>query len=217
MNERAWAHAVKYVSFGVGLSLMLALLWPGRAWACACCSDEGTWFEMTDRISDYEMAELNNIRFDVTAHTYMTEAGEDGLEGISNPAEEYRVTLSKRRGRWQFSFRDKEGHTGTLSFTVPSSLTDFAADIHDGQQSAGGGPLLYKEWRLVGPLSGTGIFKRGITSQTRFRLIFQGRGNACTSAETFGRWQLQVFGPQASYSFYGALKNSGSQSAADSQ
>jgi hypothetical protein len=104
------------------------------------------------------------------------------------------------------NFKDKAGRTGTLSFTLPASIVQFAADIQDGQESAGGGPLLYKEWRLTGPVTGTGVFKKGSTPQTKFRLVLQGRGNSCTSAEMFDNWKLQVFGPRASYQFYGKFK-----------
>lgn len=198
-------------SVGVVMVLMLAALFSvlpaARASACACCSEPGVWYERTDAVSSYELSEINRLRFDAVAHTYMTEAGEDSIEGIRNPSDEYSMTLSKRQRRWELRFRDKQGRTGTLAFNVPASLVEFAADIHDSQESSGGGPLLYKEWRLTGAVTGTGAFKGGSTPQTKFRLVFQGRGNFCTSAETFDNWQLQIFGPRASYSFYGKFKD----------
>jgi hypothetical protein len=206
INEKALARLLKFSYSLMALTLVALLLWPARVNACACCSEPGVWYEKTDRLDSYESGEINRLRFDALASTYMTEAGEDGLDGISNPAEEYSLALTKRQGRWELKFRDKQGHTGTLTLTVPNTMTEFQADIHDGQESPGGGPLLYKEWRLTGTVIGTGVFGKGSTPQTKYRLVFQGRGNSCTSAEMFEHWTLQIFGPRASYSFYGKFK-----------
>lgn len=203
---------VKCICGAVALMLVaLSLVWsPGSVRAsasvCACCSDEGTWYESTTRISEHELTELNRLRFDAVAKTYMTDAGDEFTKGISNVSDEYTLSLVKRQRRWELRFRDNQGHTGTLAFSVPASIGEFAADIGDGQTSAGGGPLLYKEWRLTGAVTGTGIFKQGITPQTRFRLVLQGRGNGCTDAEVFNAWKLQIFGPRTSYSFHGKFK-----------
>ncbi|HEX8494259.1 MAG TPA: hypothetical protein VF658_15530 [Pyrinomonadaceae bacterium] len=211
MNVKASNRLLKVCAGAVVLVLLsVLLLWPAENAdanaACACCSEPGVWYERTDRIDEYEMTEINRLRFDAVANTYMTDAGEDMLEGVSNPAEEYAFSLTKRQRRWALNFKDKAGRTGTLSFTLPASIVEFAADINDGQQSGGGGPLLYKEWRLSGPVTGTGVFKKGNSPQTKFRLVFQGRGNSCTSAEVFDNWKLQIFGPRASYQFYGKFK-----------
>jgi hypothetical protein len=207
MNEKAGSRLLKFFCGVVALLLAGLLLWPVRADACACCSEPGVWYERTDAMSSYELSEINRLRFGAVANTYLTEAGEDSTQGIRNPAEEYSVSLSKRARRWELKFRDKQGRTGTLAFNVPASRVEFAADINDGQQSSGGGPLLYKEWRLTGAASGTGIFQSGSTPQMKFRLVLQGRGNNCTDADMFDNWKLQIFGPRASYSFYGKLND----------
>lgn len=208
MAFKASTRLLKFCFGAVVLMVLALLLWPAArvANACACCSEPGVWYERTDPLSEYETSEIDRLRFEAVAKTYMTDAGEDMVEGVSNPAEEYTFSLTKRQRRWALNFKDKAGRTGTLSFTLPASIVQFAADIQDGQESAGGGPLLYKEWRLTGPVTGTGVFKKGSTPQTKFRLVLQGRGNSCTSAEMFDNWKLQVFGPRASYQFYGKFK-----------
>ena len=213
MDMKALSRLLKVCVGAVALMLLsVLLLWPADsavANACACCSEPGVWYERTDRISEYEMTEIDRLRFDAGAAIYMTDGGgEDMVQGISSPVlyEEYALSLTKRQRRWTLNFKDKAGRTGALSFTLPNSLVEFAADINDGEQSGGGGPLLYKEWRLTGPVTGTGVFKKGSTPQTKFRLVFQGRGNSCTSAEMFDNWRLQIFGPRASYQFYGKFK-----------
>lgn len=207
MNKLTMTRLTRFAYCLVALVLMAVVLWPTSALACACCSVPGTWYERIDSLGTYQLAEIDRLRFDATANIYMTEAGEDTIQGISNPADGYTLSLVKRQRRWELRFRDKQGRTGTLAFNVPPSLTEFAADINDGQESAGGGPLLYKEWRLTGPVTGTGVFKKGSTAQTKFRLILQGRGNGCTDAAVFDNWKLQVFGPRASYAFSGKLKD----------
>ena len=68
------------------------------------------------------------------------------------------------------------------------------------------GAILYKEWRLSGDVKGTGLFERGLTDGGKFKLILQGRGNACDNASDFKHWVLQIEGPQADYAFYGDTK-----------
>ncbi|MDX6692725.1 MAG: hypothetical protein QOF02_328 [Blastocatellia bacterium] len=203
MNKKATTRLFKFLSGALALCMLVLALWPARVNACACCTEPGAWYERTDPISSYELSEISRLRFDAMAHTF-TEAGEGSTTGLSNPADEYSISLSKRARRWELKFRDKQGRTGVLTFSVPASMVNFGADINDGQQSSGGGPSLYKEWRLTGAVTGTGIF-RSSAPQTKFRLILQGRGNNCTDADTFDNWKLQIFGPRASYSFYGKL------------
>jgi hypothetical protein len=204
MNKNATTRLLKFLKGAAALALLALLLWPVRGVnACACCTEPGTWYERTNPVSSYELSEISRLRVDTVAHTF-SEAGEDSNTGLSNPADEYSISLSKKARRWELRFKDKQGRTGTLAFSVPATLVDFGADINDGEQSSGGGPSLYKEWRLTGAVTGTGIF-RGATPQTKFRLILQGRGNNCTDADTFNNWKLQIFGPRASYSFYGKL------------
>jgi hypothetical protein len=207
MSKRAMIRLCKLGACAFCLMLMAWMVWTVKASACACCAEAGTWFERTSRMESYQLDELNRLRFDATATTYMDAAGEDNIQGVSNPADAYNLSLAKQRGRWVLTFKDKAGRTGTLALTVPNTLTDFGTDIHDGQSGGAGGPLLYKEWRLTGAVTGTGVFRKGNTPQTKYKLVLQGRGNNCTSAETFRNWTLQVFGPNAAYSFYGEFKD----------
>lgn len=204
MNRSILTRLMKLSYVPAALLLIALLAWPASTLACACCAEPGTWYDRIDRITEYERGELDRLRFDADAKTYMT-AGEDNIKGISNPSEEYSITFAKRRGRWELRFRDKQGRTGTLTLTIPASIGSFGADLHD--TPADTETMLYKEWRLTGALIGNGIFKSGNTPQTKYRLVMQGHGNNCTSAEMFSNWTLQVFGPRTSYSFYGKFKD----------
>ena len=186
------------------VTLLALLLMPARAWACACCSGEGDYWVSTSRPGDYELGVARQIRFDGKARLYMTEAGEDVIKGLTHVAEEYGLGGSLAGNVWRLAFRDGK-QAGTLSLPLPARMTSYAADIHDGQTSPGGGPLLYKEWRFEGQVSGTGIFKAGIVGPTKYLLVLQGRGNGCQDAQDFKHWRLQVSGRKAAYAFYGEL------------
>lgn len=186
-------------------ALLLLLLLPGGALACACCSNAGDYHAGSARPGAHEMGLLRRMRFGGTAYLFLTEAGlEEMSRGIAGAAENYSLTGSLTGNAWRLSFR-AAGQTGTLSLPLPARMSTFHADIHDGQTSGGGGPLLYKEWRFEGRASGTGIFRAGLAAPARYTLVLQGRGNGCADAADFTHWRLQVTGPRADYAFYGEL------------
>ena len=183
-------------------ALMLA---PGRAWACACCSNEGDYLFGSNRPSAYELDLMRRVRFGPTARLYQTEADmEEMARGLAKPSESYALSGSLVGGAWKLSFRGGD-QAGTLSLPLPARVTSYAADIRDGRTSPGGGPLLYKEWRFEGRASGTGIFRAGLAAPAKYLLVLQGRGNGCQNAEDFTHWRLEVNGSKAGYAFYGEL------------
>ena len=148
---------------------------------------------------------MKQIRLGNKAFLFLTEADleEDAL-GINDPKVQYLVTGLVVSNPWRLTFRDGS-KTGVLSLPLPQTMESFKADIHDGRRSGGGGPLLYKEWRLEGQVEGTGLFKAGIVGPTRYVLVLQGRGNGCDNPGDFKHWRLEVTGEKASYAFYGLL------------
>jgi hypothetical protein len=171
--------------------------------ACACCADPGERIEATNPLQDYEKAQLARVRFGKKARLYLNAAGLDVVTGISTPSEAYALALARQGDRWTFTLRDAAGHSGTLAFDLPATVEAFFVDPHDGLSDATD-PVLFKEWRLTAPLTGTGIFSAGAAGAT-VRLILQGRGNGCTSAEQFTAWTLIVSGPKARYTLHGSL------------
>jgi len=194
--------------------LMMALLWPARvSLACACCADTGEWFLDTATVGSSEIGELNRLRFSQTATTFQSEAGLDGITGISHPADSYTLTQTRAGRQWRLRFQDQQGHSGSLYITIPTSVTSYGADLHDGSLGGGGGPLLYKEWRATGGgLRGDGIFSGGITRDARFRLVFQGRGNSCENVEDYKNWLIEVKGRRAQYTLSGTFGPAAPQS-----
>jgi hypothetical protein len=190
-------------------ALVLTLMPSAPAYACACCAEPGTWFQETAKADPEILAILGQLspRLDKTASLYLTAAGLEEVTGISRASETYTLRRIPPYTRtWKLEFTDQQNNRGTLSFTIPATAVFFGTDPRDNQQGGAGGPLLYKEWRFEGPISGTGIFKSGTTARTKFRFILQGRGNMCPAAADFKSWILQVEGPRARFAFNGTVK-----------
>lgn len=183
-------------------ALTVSLLLPTKVYACACCANPGTWSQTTQKLSDYDNQQINRLQFASNAKIYQTPRGEN--VGVASNSTDYNLTLTKNQRRWNLQFKDAQGKTGTLTLNIPTNAVYFKTDLGENRQ--GGETRLYKEIRLEGTVSGNGIFAKGITSNTKFRLVLQGRGNNCNAAEDFKSWNLQVFGSRADYAFYGNFR-----------
>src|ERR1044071_602905 len=87
--------------------LAVSLLLPARAWACACCSNEGDYYVSTGRPSEYEQSIVRQIRFGQTATLYTTEAGpEETAKGVAHVAEKYALGGAAHGGGWTLTFRE---------------------------------------------------------------------------------------------------------------
>jgi hypothetical protein len=176
---------------------------PGTAYACACCANRGDHTQQSARIAQFELAELVRLRFGTAAQLRTTPGFPADIRGLRPVAMRYHLSQARHSRIFVLTFRDARGNTGTLGFALPEQATRLAVDLQDGRRSAGGGPLLYREWRLDGRITATGIFADA--GLPRFRLILQGRGNACMNAGDFRSWILRVTGPKAAFTFYGAF------------
>jgi hypothetical protein len=197
----------KNISFTFFAASLIFLLLPMNVFACACCAEPGDYSISVKKPEKFELDELRKIRF-ATANLFTNAAGTDNIKGISPLGENYSLNGLFQSNAWKLNLKDDKGKIGTLVLPMPTSAVAFAADIHDGKQAGGGGPLLYKEWRFKYKVqSGTGIFQTGIAPATEYFLVFQGRGNACTQAENFTHWRLEITGRKANYAFYGKLSS----------
>lgn len=200
--------------------LLIALVFPISSFACACCAESGTYIISTQKPDDYTIELLGKMKFDQSADLFMTEAGFDGIKGLSDIAKSYdsnnwsaspeffSLTNTFAAKTWKFNFKTKDGVNGVLTLPLPTQMLLFKADIHDKRTSGGGGPLLYKEWRFKGNVqTGNGFFKTSIINPTTYFLVLQGRGNGCDNAEDFTNWRLEVSGKKADYAFYGKLSS----------
>ena len=191
--------------FSVAMGVTLLLL-PSRVWACACCAHPGEYQSDFVKPDEFKLSVMKRIRFGTKAELWTGEADpEVAAKGLAHPADSYSLTVSLVGNVWKLTFRNGD-ESGTLDLPLPAKMLRFAADIHDGRTKPGyPEPVLYKEWRFEGEVNGTGVFKAGITAQTKYVLVLQGRGNSCDGAEDFTHWQLKITGKKADYAFYGEL------------
>jgi hypothetical protein len=194
----------KVNKFIVLIPFLSILSFPKQVCACACCANAGQWSQISQKISDFEVNEINRLQFSPKAKILQTARGEN--VGVSSNSINYAVSITKKQRVWNFLFKDEKGKTGTLSLAIPNNGVSFKTDLYDRKQGSSNDVQLYKELRLEGKVTGNGIFAKGITPDTKFRLVLQGRGGNCISAEDFKTWNLQVFGSRADYSFYSSFK-----------
>jgi len=190
---------------GTVLSAGLMVALTIDAFACACCADEGEYtYSPNARISDYQRAQFDGMKFGPAARLYLTDAGEDAVKGLASITPENTVSVVIEPKLWRLTFRSADGKTGILTLAIPAKITTLAADLHDSEDLRLG-PSLYKEWRCEGVAKGDGIFQKGFAAPARYTLIFQGRGNRCDSGSDFTHWRVEISGAKASYAFFGEL------------
>ena len=196
----------KRASHAVLAALWLsALVGVETAQACACCANDGQRYVEVMQLDSERRAEVTAVRFAKEAKLYVGEAGPEIVQGIVTPSEAYALDVKWENGRAVFGLRDEAGREGTLTLTVPDKITIFEVDPRDGSKEAGGGPLLYKEWKLTGGVTGAGVFNTGSATGQLLTLILQGRGNSCTTAADFTHWTMVMQGEKGNYTLFGAL------------
>ncbi len=176
----------------------------GEALACACCSNPGQRTVEVVALDADKRAVLEALRFAVEAELYMDESDSGGHTGIDSELSQYTLKADWQGNRIVFTLNDGHGYAGTLVLDLPGKISIFEVDPRNSKD-AGAGPLLYKEWKVTGKVSGTGKFASGTGPKQLLTLIAQGSGVSCTSAEDFSHWTLVMQGPKANYSFFGAL------------
>jgi hypothetical protein len=179
--------------------------------ACACCSSRGERMDLLSPLDSFYSDELSHLRFGDTAELFLGEADPEDVKGIATPAAKYDLQASwSSKDGMRFSFRDKDGRTGTLSFARPRTISTFSVDTREGESDQESRlsrePALYKEWRLTAKAAGTGIFVPGLGQSQTLTLVLQGRGNSCPGAHQFTHWMLVMRGPAAKYHFFGDMR-----------
>lgn len=204
----------KAATYLFGLVITLSLL-PGNIFACACCAEPGTRITYRGKTDQFTRDLVKEFKFADKADLYMTEAGFDTIEGLDPIAKEDEaapgmIDFSSTgifTGRaWQITLKTPKGLSATYRLPVPLRYTEFKVDIHD-QEGRPNGPWLYKELRFDGIVTASGFAKAGAVRNTRFSLVFSGRGSGCNEVEDFTHWNLDIDGPKAGYAFFGKLSS----------
>lgn len=192
-------------------AMLVATLGARSAAACACCAEAGQRLDLSEKLEHYETQLREEFAFAAEAALFSTAADwAEQVRGISNPSQSYAYSLKvdKASGSWTFSLQDAEGNSGTLNFTLPANMRKLYVDPapEPPQPEKPMNTLLYKEWQLVGRVTGTGIFTLGRKRQASATLILHGRGNLCSDSSQFLHWTLDVTGADTNFRFFGRLQ-----------
>ncbi len=173
--------------------------------ACACCTNTGQRKVEVTKINSSILSEIERLRFAKDAKLGLGEGYDDGIKGLTDPSEDFKVEVSRPKDRITFSLRDEKGRAGTLSLLQPKTVSVFEVDTRDDKEQTGYGPRLYKEWKFTTGVAGDGIFRGSVGPNRRITLVLHGRGNSCTDAGQFTAWTLVLHGPKLTTSFFGTL------------
>lgn len=170
---------------------------------CACCVAAGTWDERPGRLTPEILSEIGRINLGSEARLQVDAADPDDVKA---PSGDVRYSIRHRRPHRGWTIELLDGGTdaaGAIDFVIPDRGTLFAVDV----PPVGGGRdgLLYKEWRVAGPVRGTGVASIGRSAKATFHLVLQGWGNACPDAAHFTRWRLRLKGPRLDFTLFGPL------------
>ncbi|MFV0388893.1 MAG: hypothetical protein ACK5NT_09060 [Pyrinomonadaceae bacterium] len=183
---------------------LFLLLFSISSYACACCAEAGYYKSNTKQITDEIRHELHRLKFS-NASLYTTSDFPDNIYGIDPIAINYDLIGGYIKQSFNFQLIDIEGNEGTLELQTPATFTDYGADLHE-KKTKKGEIEVYKEWRFEGALKhSSGSFENASNAAAKYKLILQGRGNACTSADDFTRWRLEVKGASSDFALYGTL------------
>lgn len=177
---------------------------PSTAQACACCAEPGMRIEGAHAIDDYTRGELARLRFGARARLQLGAAEFETVRGIERPDADYAVAASVTQSAITLTFTAADGRSGTITVPLGARVHEFFVDTRGGDPDTE--TVLYKEWTLRARSKTTGIFAPASKAgRPRVRLIVHGSGNACTDAEQFAHWTLEVSGAGADFTLLGDL------------
>ncbi|WP_061247623.1 hypothetical protein [Leptospira noguchii] len=186
--------------------LVLVLLFPtrGEIFPCACCSNLGERFDSEIDLDSRYVDIFEQLRFDSKAFLFLGEKDPESVTDIHTASVEYKIKVTWKKSRFVFEFQDLKNHSGTLTVELPKKISVFYVDDINSTPS-NTQPLLYKEFRIMSKMIGTGIFAPVLEANQFITLILRGRGNLCHNTHDFIRWTLVIQGPKSNYHLFGTL------------
>lgn len=186
-----------------------------NVWACACCADKGAYSISTNKIDEYRLGLLKEMKFGKNAVLFTSDAGVDSRDVKGLPKDynddNYQAGFDKLtldggffKNKWTLNFTDYKGRKGGLVLTLPTKMLKYAVDLEPDNEASNHN--LYKEFRFEGGAKGTGFLLPSIAPSTRFFLVFRGKGNACDNASDFNYWRVEITGTKAGYAFWGKME-----------
>ena len=183
--------------------VLLLLMLPGAALACACCAEKGERFE---RQIDFDYAVINQLATlepVQPARLFLTACGMECVVGVVDPQEAYDVVIAVGEAGVEFDFSDTEGrYRGTIGMNWPAPFTLTGVDTDPTGE--GHDPALYLELQMRGKSYGTGDFATIQLAETE--LVFSGHGNMCFDPGLLDNWVLTVRDEGVDLRLFGAVE-----------
>lgn len=186
------------------LIFALAAVAPGRALACACCTDPGQRLVGSDAIDAYARGVLDQLSFGSEARLFTGNASPGDIKPVTATSDRFTLAVTRDGAAWTFTFKDAAGAESVLSFSAPAKVSKFEVDPRETAEPPPNGPTLYKEWRITAKATGRGIFKAA--GDPLATLIIHGRGNSCTDVSQFTAWTIVLQSGAETATFFGALQ-----------
>lgn len=185
------------------LSVLAFLNTSEMAHACACCAVPGERFDRFEILAEDHIEGLNSLRFDSSAHVFTIAINYPDVVGIRTDDSPVSMEIQKDQKAWNFVFHNPAGQQGELNFSFPKNFTSIGIDTRDPEipEHTGGGPSLYREWRLTTKSKGNGIIQDSVDGVQTVTLVLQGRGNSC-GIDVNG-WSLQFAGTKSDLLLFG--------------
>jgi hypothetical protein len=186
------------------LVVAFAVLAPGHALACACCTDPGQRLVGAEAIDAYAQGLLDQLSFGSEALLFTGNASPEDITPITATSDRFTLVVGRDGARWVLTFKDEAGAESTLKFSTPAKVSRFEVDPRDSAEAPPNGPGLYKEWRITAKARGSGMFKSA--ADPLATLIIHGRGNSCTDASQFTAWTIVLQSGTEAATFFGLLQ-----------
>lgn len=190
--------------FANSLVVAFAVLAPGQALACACCTDSGQRFVETGAIDEYARGLLDQLSFGSEALLFTGNAAPEELTPIAATSDRFALAVLRDGAEWTFTFKDEAGASSALKFSTPAKVSRFEVDPRDSAEAPPNGPNLYKEWKITAKASGSGMFKN--VADPLATLIIHGHGNSCTDSSQFTAWTIVLQSGAEYATFFGKLQ-----------
>ena len=175
---------------------------------CACCVAAGTWASGTARLSPEILSEIGRINLGADARvSYDAPGANTDRAPVPAQALTYRIRHLRPNRGWTIELRDaaRGAAAGHFAFTIPDRGNVYASDVPLPDGRLQDGQLLYKEWRLSGPVKATGVAAFAGRNALTFDLVLQGWGTRCPDAAHFTRWLFRVRGRNLDMTLSGKL------------
>jgi hypothetical protein len=97
------------------------------ALASSCATQAGWRYVEVEQLKPERLTEIGKVKFAKDAKLMLGDASE-GIKGVDDPEENYTLAVTRAKDRIVFAFVDEKTRKGTLTLTIPKSISIFEVD-----------------------------------------------------------------------------------------